>query len=241
MVGKARQWDRFPGFGPASLAEGIRAERILLADDNADMREYVTRLLSERYRVVAVANGEEALEAALSDPPDLILSDVMMPRLDGFGLLEKLRGEEATRTIPVVLLSARAGEESRVEGLGAGADDYLVKPFTARELLARVAAHLSMRRRRKEAEEALRESQATLQSFYDSSSFLMGVVVLEGEDIVPIYCNLGDRNVLLRHGRRDRIRPPDQAGAWNPARNRRPLGSVLSPKPDRKSGRGIRI
>jgi signal transduction histidine kinase len=171
------------------LAEGHRAERILLADDNADMREYVTRLLGERYRVVAVANGEEALEAALSDPPDLILSDVMMPRLDGFGLLEKLRGHAATRTIPVVLLSARAGEESRVEGLGAGADDYLVKPFTARELLARVAAHLSMRRRRIEAEEALRESQATLQSFYDSSSFLMGVVELEGEDIVPVYGN----------------------------------------------------
>jgi PAS domain S-box-containing protein len=153
------------------------------------MREYVTRLLGERYRVTAVANGEEALHAALADPPDLILSDVMMPRLDGFGLLEKLREQAATRTIPVVLLSARAGEESRVEGLGAGADDYLVKPFTARELLARVAAHLSMRRRRKEAEDALRESQATLQSFYDSSSFLMGVVELEGQDISPVYCN----------------------------------------------------
>jgi len=171
------------------LAEGSRAERILLADDNADMREYVTRLLGERYRVVAVANGQEALEAALSDPPDLILSDVMMPRLDGFGLLEQLRAQAITKTIPVVLLSARAGEESRVEGLGAGADDYLVKPFTARELLARVSAHLSMRRRRKEAEEALRESQATLQSFYDSSSFLMGVIEIEGEEIVPIYCN----------------------------------------------------
>ena len=107
--------------------------------------------------------------------PTLILSDIMMPRLDGFGLLGKLRAEAVTRTIPVILLSARAGEESRVEGLGAGADDYLVKPFTARELLARVAAHLSMRRRREEAQEALRESQATLQSFYDSSSFLMGV------------------------------------------------------------------
>jgi signal transduction histidine kinase/CheY-like chemotaxis protein len=186
-------WAGSVGSSP-TLAEGSRAERILLADDNADMREYVTRLLRERYRVVAVANGEEALEAALSDPPDLILSDVMMPRLDGFGLLEKLRAHTATSTIPVVLLSARAGEESRVEGLGAGADDYLVKPFTARELLARVAAHLSMRRRREEAEEALRESQATLQSFYDSSSFLMGVVELEGEDIIPLYCNSATAN-----------------------------------------------
>ena len=113
----------------------------------------------------------------------------MMPGLDGFALLNELRARPETRTIPVVLLSARAGEESRVEGLGAGADDYLVKPFTARELLARVAAHLSMRRRRVEAERALRESQATLQSFYDSSPFLMGVAEVENENIVPIYCN----------------------------------------------------
>ena len=112
------------------------------------MREYVTRLLGKRYDVVAVANGEEALKAALTDPPDLILSDVMMPGLDGFGLLERLRAHSKTRAIPIVLLSARAGEESRVEGLGAGADDYLIKPFTARELIAKVAAHLSMRRRR---------------------------------------------------------------------------------------------
>jgi signal transduction histidine kinase len=143
---------------------GVRAERILLADDNADMREYVRRLLEERYQVVAVSNGEEALQSAIAEPPNLILSDIMMPGLDGFGLLQELRARAETRTIPIVLLSARAGEESRVEGLGAGADDYLIKPFTARELLARVAAHLSMSRRTMEAEEALRESRATLQS-----------------------------------------------------------------------------
>ena len=173
-----------------------RAERVLLADDNADMREYITRLLGERYRVVAVSNGEEALKSAVSEPPDLILSDVMMPGLDGFALLNELRSRPETRTIPVVLLSARAGEESRVEGLGAGADDYLIKPFTARELLARVAAHLSMRRRRMEAEQALRESQATLQSFYDSSPFLMGVVEIENDSIVAIYCNSTAVNFL---------------------------------------------
>ncbi len=173
----------------AGSQKSVGVERILLAEDNADMREYVGRLLGERYSVITTANGEEALAAALQNPPDLILSDIMMPGMDGFGLLEKLRARPETRTLPVVLLSARAGEESRVEGLDAGADDYLVKPFTARELLARVAAHLSMRRRRKEAEEALRESEATLQSFYNSSSFLMGVVELDGEDIIPIYCN----------------------------------------------------
>jgi signal transduction histidine kinase/CheY-like chemotaxis protein len=168
---------------------GGQLARVLLADDNADMREYVARLLSGRYRVTAVQDGEEALRSALADPPDLILSDVMMPALDGFGLLTELRSRTETRTIPVVLLSARAGEESRVEGLGAGADDYLIKPFTARELLARVDAHISMHRRRLEAEAALRESQATLQSFYDSSPFLMGVTELDGDKIVPIYVN----------------------------------------------------
>ena len=147
------------------------------------------RLLGERYRVVTASSGSEALRSAVTEPPDLILSDIMMPGLDGFGLLKELRARAETKTIPVVLLSARAGEESRVDGLGAGADDYLIKPFTARELLARVAAHLSMRKRRMEAEEGLKESQATLQSFYDSSSFLMGVVELQGDEIVPVYCN----------------------------------------------------
>jgi signal transduction histidine kinase len=170
------------------------AERVLLADDNPDMREYVTRLLGDRYQVNAVSSGDEALEAALKHPPDLILTDVMMPGLDGFGLLRELRACPQTRTIPVVLLSARAGEESRVEGLGAGADDYLIKPFTARELLARVASHLSMSRRRREAEEALKQSQATLQSFYDSSTFLMGVVEIPGDEIVPVYCNAAAAN-----------------------------------------------
>ncbi len=171
------------------IGRSAPTERVLLADDNADMRDYITRLLRERYVVDAVANGEEALQAALAAPPDLVLSDVMMPVRDGFGLLQKLRELPETRTIPVILLSARAGEESRIEGLDAGADDYLIKPFTARELLSRVGAHLAMRRRTMEAEAALKESQATLQSFYDSSPFLMGVTELEGDEIIAIYRN----------------------------------------------------
>ena len=178
-----------PALDKVNRPAGARVERVLLADDNADMREYVQRLLGEHYQVVTASNGSDALQSAVTQPPDLILSDVMMPGLDGFGLLKELRARAETKTIPVILLSARAGEESRVDGLGAGADDYLIKPFTARELLARVAAHLAMRKRRMEAEEGLRESQATLQSFYDSSSFLMGVVELAGDEIVPVYCN----------------------------------------------------
>ena len=117
--------------------------RILVADDNADMRDYVARLLRQRgWRVDTVADGQAALEAARHSPPDLLLSDVMMPGLDGFELLRALRADGETRNVPVILLSARAGEDARVEGIEAGATDYLVKPFSARELLARVEAHI---------------------------------------------------------------------------------------------------
>ena len=126
--------------------------RILIADDNADMRQYLARLLSERYAVQTCPDGRAALDAVKVHAPDLVLSDVMMPNLDGFEFLHEMRSNPQTRTIPVILLSARAGEESRVEGMEHGADDYLIKPFSARELLARVQAHLEMARIRKKAE-----------------------------------------------------------------------------------------
>ncbi len=146
--------------------------RVLLADDNTDMREYIRRLLEKRYEVVAVSNGSEALSAAVANPPDLILSDVMMPELDGFGLLKSLRADERTKTLPIILLSARAGEESYVEGLDAGADDYLFKPFTARELLARVDAHLSLVRMRRQADQARRLSEARLGLALDATNMV---------------------------------------------------------------------
>ncbi|MGO9492740.1 MAG: ATP-binding protein [Terracidiphilus sp.] len=136
-----------------------KRELIVLADDNADMRQYLTRLLSERYEVHAVVDGRQALEATERLRPALVLADVMMPHLDGFGLLRAIRDDSALVGTPVVLLSARAGEESRVEGLEADADDYLIKPFAARELLARVAAHVKManlRRENAEREERMR-------------------------------------------------------------------------------------
>lgn len=139
--------------------DGLR-ERVLLVDDNADMREYVRKLLKARYEVIAVADGEAALAAVREKVPDLVLSDVMMPKLNGFGLLTQLRKDERTRSIPIVLLSARAGEESRLEGLEAGADDYLVKPFSARELLARVKAMLEMARLRQETARSQVEIEA---------------------------------------------------------------------------------
>ena len=137
--------------------------RVLLADDNADMRDYVARLLRPYWDVEAVADGREALEAIRARPPDLVLSDVMMPRLDGLGLLREVRSEPTLRTLPVILLSARAGEESRIEGLELGADDYLIKPFSARELIARVSAHLAMARVRAEAAAERERAAAKLQ------------------------------------------------------------------------------
>ena len=153
------------GDGAASAADGEGARaRVLVADDNADMRDYLTRILSAQWQVEAVGDGRAALASVRAARPDLVLADVMMPEMNGFQLLRELRADPATRSMPVVLLSARAGEESRIEGLEAGADDYLVKPFSARELMARVAARLEIGRlgRRLEvlAEEANRANRA---------------------------------------------------------------------------------
>lgn len=123
--------------------------RVLIADDNADMREYLTRILGVAgYRVDAVTDGQQALETIRANGPDLVVSDVMMPRLDGLALIAALRKDPRTAAVPVLLLSARAGQEASIEGLHAGADDYLVKPFAAAELLARVRATIELARLR---------------------------------------------------------------------------------------------
>ncbi|MDZ7960331.1 MAG: ATP-binding protein [Aulosira sp. DedQUE10] len=136
--------------------------RILLADDNADMRDYLKRLLSCYYEVETVVDGNAALNAVRNNPPDLVLTDVMMPGIDGFELLRSLRSDSKTQDIPIILLSARAGEESRIEGLAAGADDYIVKPFSARELLARVEASLKLAQLRQAAQ--VREKDLRMQA-----------------------------------------------------------------------------
>ena len=140
---------------------------------------YLVRLLAEHYRVEAVPDGEAALAAVRRELPDLVLTDVMMPRLDGFGLLRELRADPATRDLPVILLSARAGEESRVEGLEAGADDYLIKPFSARELLARVQSSLTLARVRREAERVLRQQGAQFKTLLDQAP--MGVYLVDAD------------------------------------------------------------
>ncbi|TFV53059.1 ATP-binding protein [Blastococcus sp. TF02A_35] len=136
---------------------------VLVVDDNADMRAYLARLLGPHWQVRTTANGEEALAAAAEQVPDLVLTDVMMPRVDGFELLRALRADPATRHVPVIMLTARAGQEASVEGLEAGADDYLAKPFQAAELLARVriALERAAGRARTPAEPAPAEPRET--------------------------------------------------------------------------------
>jgi PAS domain S-box-containing protein len=183
-VDEARQWL------PSSLAVSRKAvgggkrEVIVMADDNADMREYLTRLLGDRYEVHAVADGHQALEVARQLRPALVLADVMMPRLDGFGLLRAIRDDSALCSTPVILVSARAGEESRVEGLQADADDYLVKPFMSRELLARVATHVKMadlRRVTAEREERLRNEARESRMIVNSIPGLVATLTPTGK------------------------------------------------------------
>lgn len=141
-------------------ADAVIGSRILVVDDNPDMRSYIRRLLVQAgYELQTAANGDSALQMVGQQAPDLIVSDIMMPGLDGFGLLNAIRSDAATRNVPVILLSARAGDEARAEGMTAGADDYLTKPFSARELLARVGAHLRLADLRRQSEAALRESE----------------------------------------------------------------------------------
>jgi signal transduction histidine kinase len=146
---------------PANSAD--RKQIILLADDNADMREYVSGLLGGRFQLMEAGTGKAALAEAEKLVPDLVLTDVMMPEMDGFELLAALRKNPATRAVPVVMLSARAGEEARIDGIGAGADDYLTKPFSARELLARVEGQLKLARLRRQAAE--QQAELSLEIF----------------------------------------------------------------------------
>ncbi|MFE6937729.1 SpoIIE family protein phosphatase [Streptomyces chartreusis] len=142
--------------------------RLLVVDDNADMRAYLTQLLQPDYDVLPAADGRAALEMALAEPVELVLSDVMMPRMDGFELVRALRADPRTSRLPIVLLTARAGEEESVQGRQAGADDYLAKPFSARQLLARVRTGLELSQLRERALTETRDQLAVLASLADA-------------------------------------------------------------------------
>jgi DNA-binding response OmpR family regulator len=146
--------------------------RILVADDNAEMRTFIRRLLSDRYDVEVVANGREALDAARRTRPDLLITDVVMPHVDGFALLKAIRADSALRTLPAIVLTERGEVDSRVEGLEAGADEYLVKPFSPRELLARVRSSLELARMREEVERATGREEALREANRRKDDFL---------------------------------------------------------------------
>ena len=196
----------------AAMNGATARARVLLADDNADLRDYLTRLLAAQYEVRAVANGAQALAAARTAPPDLVLSDVMMPELDGLGLLRELRADPRTSAIPVVLLSARTGEESTVEGLQAGADDDLAKPFSARELLARVRTHIELARLRARVEGMLRAERDRLQQVVD---LLPAAVVVTDAALTIQVSNRAVRALLGVDAAAER--PPVEAGEAVPA------------------------
>jgi signal transduction histidine kinase/CheY-like chemotaxis protein len=131
--------------GPSAIRDGVpRRHRILFADDDVDMRVHVQRVLETRWTVETAADGEEALKRALADPPDLILADALMPALDGMGLARALREDPRTRNLPVLLILARPGERTSLGGLGAAADDCIVKPYAPRDLILWVDGHLRL-------------------------------------------------------------------------------------------------
>ena len=160
--GTAKDPDTEQDAAPDVFGESKIHGRILVADDNGDMRAYVGRLLGAHWDVETVEDGNAAIEAIRRNRPDLVVTDAMMPRLDGFGLLGRIRNDPELSDLPVIMLSARAGEEARIEGLDAGADYYLTKPFSARELVAQVNANLTLARVRRDATRDLRASEEAL-------------------------------------------------------------------------------
>jgi len=182
FVLEARTWLGRETSLTAENAEGVRPRSgdrstVLIADDNADMRDHLRSILAGTYEVREFGDGRAALESVRQSAPDLILSDVMMPRSDGFELLREIRRDPALRELPVLLLSARAGEEARTDGIAAGADDYITKPFSARELLARVKTTIDLQRQRRNARvtlemlnDELRRANEDLEQFAYSAS-----------------------------------------------------------------------
>ena len=163
FLSEANLWLADPALDPVSLSNfgQHRKATVLIIDDNADMRAYLARILSQNYLIETAKNGLDALAFLENRLPELIITDVMMPGLDGFGLLKQLRSQDRTRLLPVIMLSARAGDNATVEGLEAGADEYLIKPFSPRELLARVKSLLAMSNLRRDLE-AERKTIASL-------------------------------------------------------------------------------
>jgi signal transduction histidine kinase/CheY-like chemotaxis protein len=159
-VQEAEQWvnglENLPGqLATPTLSGKEKKPRIVVTDDNTDMRSYVQRLLSVRFEVVCVPDAHAALEAIHKEHTDLLITDFMMPGMNGFELLKILKADQTTARIPVIVLSARADEQARLACIEAGVDDYLLKPFNANELLARASSIISSNQTKRETENRL--------------------------------------------------------------------------------------
>ena len=132
---------------------------ILLVEDNADMRKYISSIIPEKYSLKETVDGHEALDFIADNDPELIISDVMMPRIDGFELLKTLRSKAATENIPVIMLTAHAAREDKLKALCMGVDDYLTKPFDEEELLARMYHLIHHKRQKKQWIDELPEEE----------------------------------------------------------------------------------
>ena len=185
-------------------AAAARRPRVLFAEDNADLRDYVSSLLAREHDVTAVGDGREALAAARAAPPDVIVTDVMMPIMDGLELVAELKGDAALRHIPVIVLTARAGRDAIASGLDHGADDYLAKPFSPAELSARVRAALRAHRMYQELHESHRKLQASFAMMEEllraEGSALTGQLVQEAAPEI-------DRRFALARARVEELRP----------------------------------
>ncbi|HYX54249.1 MAG TPA: PAS domain S-box protein, partial [Candidatus Limnocylindrales bacterium] len=233
----------------ASVVELPAAEpkpRIVFADDDRDMRDYVTKVLTPYYEVEVCANGQQAFAAALKQPPDLVLSDFMMPVMDGTHLLRALKGNPSTAAIPVILLSVRTEEDSQIKGLEAGADDYISKPFTTRELLARIKSRIALAQFREYAQQQEVRNEQRFRQLLDTASEAILVSDAQGRILVfnqtaekmfgygpreLLHLNIeqfvpeASRAIHARH-RADYLRAPKM----------RPMGVGLSLQAQRKDG-----
>lgn len=174
-----QEQDRDPALTDGAQSK-VNLPKVLIIDDNADMRGYIKNLLKENYRVVTANNGMDGLQKVKSEKPDLVISDIMMPIIDGIEVVRELKGNPETSRLPVILLSARAGEESKIEGFDIGADDYLVKPFSSLELLARVRSQLNIASLRSSAEKYIH-------SVFQQAP--VSITLLKGPDFVIEFAN----------------------------------------------------
>lgn len=137
--------DQYPESGVRESESGVK-EIILIVEDNSDVRAYIREQLESEYRVIEAGNGRKGILIAKDEIPDLIITDVMMPKMDGYQFSEEIRSDEKTSHIPIIMLTAKAGLDDKIAGLETGVDDYLTKPFSAKELKVRVKNLIYQRR-----------------------------------------------------------------------------------------------